>query len=545
MKCSNCGNTVPKDIAFCPFGGNKIRAVFASSEVIHGMKRFLSTVLMICLVLWPLSVSAFAATSSYNLAELGMSIDIPSDYIVFTRDIKTNDPNLRAYGLTKEGLSSLMLERSIYLNAWDKDANYEIIVTMVDSPFENYNQLSDTLLNGLIPSLKTEYATAGITFIRSDLYQHNQAKFVKIYISQPNNGDTAYGLQFHTAYDGKAINITLQSYSGKIDSSKESVLKKIVDSIHFDTAPKIKLYFKNDAFTYTDKDSGMTFTVPANWVETPMYEEREFIDVKFTSNLEEGLCIIFMSEDMLSDDFMEEAGLSPLEKLMVSRSRLNNSMITKAFVAEMFGCKENDVSMVTYGGKEYFSAEVVTSGTAQGLTISIPMVYLVRCENGYMYMFQINASSSSEYFQDFKTLVSSAKYPVFENDGTALGSHLLLAIIVLLALCLVIVFVCRPVIKKKSIEKKPQTNSSLVEGASVETVAPQTLDVPQERAEDLITLEPPMKSDTDDAETLLIENPEVTESASISFCHRCGNKLMSDSLFCNKCGTKIPTTEEQ
>ena len=79
------------------------------------MKRILTTLLIFCFVLCLLPVSAFAATGTYDLDELGMSIELPSDHVVFTRDIKANDPNLSAYGLTKDGLSSLMQERSIYL----------------------------------------------------------------------------------------------------------------------------------------------------------------------------------------------------------------------------------------------------------------------------------------------------------------------------------------------------------------------------------------------------------------------------------------------
>jgi hypothetical protein len=203
------------------------------------MKRILTTLLIFCFVLCLLPVSAFAATGTYDLDELGMSIELPSDHVVFTRDIKANDPNLSAYGLTKDGLSSLMQERSIYLNAWDEDINYEIIITMMDSPLADYNLLSDTTLAAVVSSFETEYAGAGITFIRSDIYQHSQAKFAKIYISQPNNGETAYGLQYNTVYNDKAINITMQSYSGKIDSNKESILKKIVDTVHFDTDPQL------------------------------------------------------------------------------------------------------------------------------------------------------------------------------------------------------------------------------------------------------------------------------------------------------------------
>ena len=458
------------------------------------MKRIFEVLLSFCLVFCLLSSYAFAANTIYELDELGMSVELPSDHIVFTRDIKSNDPNLNAYGLTKDGLLSLMQERSIYLNAWDEDINYEIIITMMDSPIEDYNLLSDTMLATVVSSFETEYAGVGITFIRSDIYQHSQAKFAKIYISQPNNGETAYGLQYNTVYEGKAINITLQSYSGKIDSSKEAILKKVVDSVHFDTEPQLNPPpAQTKAFTYTDSNSGMTFTVPANWVETPMNEEREFIDVKFTSNLEEGLCIIFSSEDMLSDEFVEDAGVTSFEKLMVSRSDLDNSILTKADVAAMYGELESAVSMVSYGNKEYFSFTTEQYASAYGITAKVPVTVLVRCENGFMYMFQFSGGKDSPYFTDFEKLVSSVKYPAFDDDETVrdqiLGSYLLLTIIVLIALCLLIVFVCLSAIKKKSIKKKQQSTPIITEKAQARTVP----EVSQEKVKEAIPLESPTK----------------------------------------------------
>lgn len=209
------------------------------------MKRLLMVLLTLCLFFSLFSPAAFAAGNIYKLDELGMSIELPQDYVVFTRDIKSNDPNLSAYGLTRDELYSLMVDGCIYLNAWDKDLNYEIVVTMTDSPVEDFNLFSDTALTDMASSLKEEYQNYGITYIKSELYQHSQAKFVKIYISQQSNGSTVYGLEYSTVYNSQAINITLQSYSGKINSDKEAILKKIVDSVCFDTAPSVASPEKN------------------------------------------------------------------------------------------------------------------------------------------------------------------------------------------------------------------------------------------------------------------------------------------------------------
>ncbi|MFR8332325.1 MAG: hypothetical protein ACLU9S_08145 [Oscillospiraceae bacterium] len=71
------------------------------------MKRIFKVLLSLYLVFCLLPSYAFAANTTYELDELGMSIEFPSDHVVFTRDIKANDPNLSAYGLTKDGLSLL------------------------------------------------------------------------------------------------------------------------------------------------------------------------------------------------------------------------------------------------------------------------------------------------------------------------------------------------------------------------------------------------------------------------------------------------------
>ena len=484
-----------------------------AAEWLISMKRIFKVLLSLCLVFCLFPSYAFAANSTYELDELGMSIELPSDHVVFTRNIKANDPNLSAYGLTKDGLSSLMQERSIYLNAWDEDVNYEIIVTMLDSPFEDYNQFSDTSLSAFVSALDTEYAGLGITMIRSEFYQHSQAKFAKIYISQPNNDETAYGLQYHTVYDGKAINITLHSYSGKIDSSKEAILKKIVDTVHFDTEPQFNPPpAKTEAFTYTDPTSGMVFTVPANWVEEPMFKEREFIDVKFVSNLEEGLAIIFASEDMLSDGFLEESGVSGFEKLLVSRSDLDNSMLTKADVAAMYGESESAVSMVTYGNKEYFIYETVQSGSAYGMTVKVPMTILVRCESGFMYMFQFCGTKDNPYYGDFVALLNSVKYPVVQ-DTHKQSAGIVFVAVVAVAIAIVILMARRRKQRKNNQTNMPPQNPN-------EVSVPVQVNTP-------VSAEP------------------VTVSVPALFCHKCGCKLESGSRFCHKCGTMIPTKEEE
>jgi hypothetical protein len=131
-----------------------------------------------------------------------------------------------------------MTSKNLYLDAWDTDINYEIIVVMVANLVDNLNMFNDEELSAASKSLASEYEKNGITLIRSEPYAHNQEKYLKIYISQPQNDRTVYGLQYYTVYDHKAISITLHSYSEQLSSIQEEELQKIVDSVVFQAAPQ-------------------------------------------------------------------------------------------------------------------------------------------------------------------------------------------------------------------------------------------------------------------------------------------------------------------
>ena len=72
----------------------------AKNAVLNNRKHKLFAIILCCTLMLSFSMSAYAAgTTEYTLDELGMTVFMPSDYIVFTRDINANDPNLASYGL--------------------------------------------------------------------------------------------------------------------------------------------------------------------------------------------------------------------------------------------------------------------------------------------------------------------------------------------------------------------------------------------------------------------------------------------------------------
>ena len=429
------------------------------------MERILNTVLIICLVLFLYPASVFAADKTYYLDEIGMSISIPDGHTVLTRGMEGDD---------NDGLIEFMIEQNAYLNAWDHDLTYEIYVTVGDSPFENYDQFSNEELSEIGKLSQSGYKSRGVTYIKSDVYKNDQAKFLKIYTSHPANDGDIYSLQYNTVYDKISFNVLLQSYSSEIDLSKEALLKKIVDTIRFDAEIPIKFEPEmSEPFIYTD-DSGLTFTVPANWVEEPLTEGHEAIDAKFVSSIEKTKTILFTGRDLLET-------ASESEKQQISRSDIDNYLSTKANISEMYSCDESDVSMVTYAGVEYFCVETYSTASLYGVTASVPMTYFVRFDNGYMYIFQFSGHRDNEYYADLEALLNSAVYPgggvavpeikstpvpVKEPDINLDFGGLILSLILTVAIYSVPVIIFRYAIFKRPLDKKAAIFLTIIYGIS-------------------------------------------------------------------------------
>lgn len=329
------------------------------------MKKFLLVFMQIIIFLSVCISVCAEGTQSYNLAELNMSIEIPAEYAVFTRNTEQNDPNLSAYGLTKSDMLTFMESNNIYLSALDKKANTEISVTMSENEIKSINHLSDATLSEFEAQLVSNYSDNGFTVSKYEIYQHSQTKFVKIFYSGLLNDNMSYGIQCFTIYDNKAVSITMQSNSGAIDQSKEAVLNGIVDSTKFVSVPlDLSDYSKTENCLYKDNNTGVEFTLPENWVESELLKERKYIDVKFTYNSDPEICILYGSFN-----FMDE--IPENERKGYNRQSINNSMFSEADLAEMMNISPGDVQKETFGGKEYFKFVSHQASPVYGIELEV------------------------------------------------------------------------------------------------------------------------------------------------------------------------------
>ncbi len=366
------------------------------------MKRIRAVILFFIFTLL-FSMGVLANSSKYTISELGIDLTIPLGYKVITRDTPPNASVFEDLKRTKSEVIEQFETSNIYLNAISSDSSEEIVVTMTESGLSDFNLISDFSLDTLASAIVKQYTDYGITVSKYEVYQHSQAKFIKVYFS--NTSNSACGLQYYTAYDNKAMNFTLRSYKGYITSTQENTIKSVVDSIKFETEPlKAEPGEDTSAFVYADADSGLSFTVPANWKQKEMSKERNYIDAKFVQTKEDGNIIIYSSLDMWNE-------MPASERDDYTREDINNSAFTKSDIAEMYNTTADKISLVNYNGIEYYFGEMTGSSEIYGLDWNMTMTQAVHIDNGWLYMFQFAGTSNREYFADFEKLMNSVQLP--------------------------------------------------------------------------------------------------------------------------------------
>ncbi len=203
-------------------------------------KRVFAIACVIIILFVPITTLALGM-ETYNIEEIGITIDIPSDWVAFTRDIDESNPILKNYGYTKEQLLAYMKESGIFLNAAPQDGSIEVIVRSFEIDFEDLNLLSDSELKTCSDGIVAEGEKAGMTITPVyEPYQHKQAKFLIFNIQQKIGNTTVYGIEYFSVVNRKSIAITMQSYTGSmLSNSQEQEFKDIIDSTHFSGASAI------------------------------------------------------------------------------------------------------------------------------------------------------------------------------------------------------------------------------------------------------------------------------------------------------------------
>lgn len=194
------------------------------------MKRFLYLVLTIALVVTMLAgcskpvVRGNENTTHYYIAELGISIEMPNDLIVFTRDVAEGDPNLELVGRTAEDILDEMETYDTYIMAFSKDLSCEFSLNVyVGEGSENYNKEKESTLVDAGKGWESD----GTVDEYYSVYVHDQTKF--ICSGSWNNDSVIAYVEYYTEYNGNVVTLYALSYTDQpISSAQKAILEQMV-----------------------------------------------------------------------------------------------------------------------------------------------------------------------------------------------------------------------------------------------------------------------------------------------------------------------------
>ena len=476
--------------------------------------------LLIILLIVFNDVKTMADEKTIHMPKLGLSITIPDDYYILTRDISSSNPGLSALNMTQSECKKMLEDQNIYIDAVAKDFSAEIIVKMTDSCFTNINLFPESTLEYFLSQVAMGIEQNGITVTDKSIYENEQTKFLLFKLEKEDNGSKTICNELLTFYDDMAIDISITSFTGEITFLQALDFYR---SFTFDKAPSdISLPEKNtESFKYDDPETEISFIVPPNWETAKLDKKREFLDVKFQST-DSTSVIVYGSVDAWS--YLSEKEQKEYKK----REKFNLTTIPEKEIKELFDSILDEIdesipASVKYEKTEINGIEYIYFEYTTDLEfIEIPIKSYFTIINGYMYYFSYsNLYNDDAHIDDFNELLKSVQYG--NND---IENEKIFIIIIILALVLLFIYTVILIINKQnkisnSEEKRHNIIKLLFSKKSK-----------QSKNKDENKISPISQDRTNDNES----DKKIEKKL---YCRKCGHELLTDSEFCYKCGTKV------
>lgn len=548
----------------------------------NGMKRIFASLLIVLCVIGVCSPLTLAADKRYEIPEAGISIWLPEEYAVQVRSGEPNNTYLSIMGFTYAECMDWMLENKMYLDAFSDDF-CEVCIAMTDVGTADLRDYTSAELNNSLPTIKSTYEQIGSKV--SDYYVCTISGIPFFYVEYVLTVETSniYTQQYITIVNGKRLDISRSVMNRQINAADRREMDSIINSFTLlsDTRKQ------SAAFVYKDDVSGVTFTVPANYKQKELEQNKE--SIQFCSIDDPYVFFQYMMIDLWADTPAAERGDSSREDI----DKLYQ-FLTQSELEEFFECPIRNFHTERYNNNDYHVFSMAITDT----NMSIDIVTAAAFKNGCAYLFQYPGTEGDEHYADFVGLLNSVKIPSIahpigstppgsikeSNSSIArfrqlLAENLVLWIIVNLSLTILIhplpLWLYRWCIRKKPVAPKRAKKIVIIDAVIVFVVMnviayfgsgrvtgaaiilwswvsyrvlisghknTESQEEPTEAGElesDSETEEPAEDSDLTEIPVSAEEETAKEDPPVPAFCRKCGTELIAGTGFCNKCGTAV------
>ena len=187
--------------------------------------------IIICMIILMCSVfCAGALDDIYNIDELGLSVKIPKEYTVVTRNTDKGDSAFSELSLSYDDLE----KADIYLQAMSDDKLLKVNLSAnknEDSKkINNYADLNEAQRQDALENFLTDKSyTSGVEIKRDEII------YFDFKFSRSSQSGTIYGYQCHTIVNGLFINLTLEKYTEDLTADEIRIITNIANSVDFKT----------------------------------------------------------------------------------------------------------------------------------------------------------------------------------------------------------------------------------------------------------------------------------------------------------------------
>lgn len=198
---------------------------------------FKMILVLIVLAGFPAVTTAAAGDIQYRLDALDLTVNVPEDFTVLTRDSDPNDPAIARLGLNGTTLGDFLVSKNIYLYGISADKVSEFLViipeTSLSKSYPDFRLYSDDALRRNSGDIVAELKSQGAGEIAVDVYGNAQAKYLKVRFIRTTTPVDCYREMYCTVISGKLVMLALDSSGQPPSETQQELLKHIIDGLVF------------------------------------------------------------------------------------------------------------------------------------------------------------------------------------------------------------------------------------------------------------------------------------------------------------------------
>lgn len=201
------------------------------------MKKVFTRIILLVFVCLLVMISCCMGTDAlddkYTIKELGLSIKIPKDYAVVTRELERDDDVFTELKLDYDETMTAFSAADIYLQAVSDDEILKITLTETSDDnskaINNYSELSESQRKQVLDTfMNSGNYTSGVEI------KHNGSIYFDFALTQQSQKTEIFCYQCHTVVNGMNINLTLHKNTEDFTADEIKVITDMANTISFD-----------------------------------------------------------------------------------------------------------------------------------------------------------------------------------------------------------------------------------------------------------------------------------------------------------------------